>query len=224
MSSKRQQLDLSWIGKENAVASTPDIQPMFEAFYLESMLFNSRSALTSFQQLSDMLAEGHWAAGDSQTDNRWNEMLDALQNAISKSAALARCFWPVRDGKSGEHKRRGSQLRQAFAVADESPLRGKNLRDSLEHFDERLDRYLASGIVGHVLPSYVGYAPANRDIPLHVFRAYYVDTGVFEILGEQYQIPPLVDEILRLHAILERCIDDEGRLPKSGSNTDTITQ
>lgn len=221
---KKQKLDLAWIDKENAFDSTPDIQPMFEAFYLESMLFNSRSALTSFQQLSDMLAEGHWATGDSQIDNICYEMLDALQNAVSKSAALARYFWPVKDGKSGEHKRRGSQLRQTFAVTDESPLRGKNLRDALEHFDERLDRYLASGIVGHILPSYVGHAPANRDIPLHVFRAYYVDTGVFEILGEQYQIPPLADEILRLHAILERCIDDDGRLPKSGSNTDTITQ
>lgn len=205
-------------------APTSVIQPMFEAFYLESMLFNSRSALTSFQQLSDMLAEGHWAADDSQTDNRWVEMLDALQNAVSRSAALARYFWPVRDGKSGEHKRRGSQLRQVFAVTEESPLRGKNLRDSLEHFDERLDRYLASGIVGHILPNYVGHAPASRDIPLHVFRAYYVDTGVFETLGEQYQILPLADEILRLHAILERSVDEGGHLPKSGSNTDMITQ
>lgn len=205
-------------------APTSVIQPMFEAFYLESMLFNSRSALTSFQQLSDMLAEGHWAADDSQTDNRWVEMLDALQNAVSRSAALARYFWPVRDGKSGEHKRRGSQLRQVFAVTEESPLRGKNLRDSLEHFDERLDRYLAPGIVGHILPNYVGHTPASRDIPLHVFRAYYVDTGVFETLGEQYQILPLADEILRLHAILEQSVDEGGHLPKSGSNTDMITQ
>lgn len=221
---KKQKLDLAWIGKENAFAPTPAIQPMFEAFYLESMLFNSRSALASFQRISDLLADKHWSANDSQADNRWEDILDALQSAVTRGAALARYFWPVKDGKSGEHKRRGGRLRQAFAMTEESPLRDKNLRDCLEHFDERLDRYLASGIVGQLLPSYVGYAPAHSDIPLHVFRAYYVDTGIFEILGERYRIPPLADEILRLHEILERCVDDGCRLPESGSDTDTITQ
>lgn len=221
---RKPKLDHTTMGKENASASTPAIQPMCEVFYLESMLFNSRSALTSFQRISDLLAAGQWATDDSETESHWDEMLDALQNAVSRGAALARYLWPVRDGKSDEHKRRGSLLRQAFAVNEESSLRRKNLRDTLEHFDERLDRYLASGIAGHILPSYVGYAPANRDIPLHVFRAYYVNTGVFEILGEQYQIPPLADEILRLHTVLERCVDEGGRLPKSESITEMMTQ
>lgn len=185
----KQKLDLARLDKESTHTALLAIQPMFETFYLESMLFNSQSALASFQRISDLLAAGLWAADDAETENHWDEMLDALQNAVSRSAALARYFWPVRDGKADEHRRRGSMLRQAFSVTQASPLRGKHLRDALEHFDERLDRYLASGVVGHIVPSYVGSAPTNRDVPLHVFRAYYVDTGVFEILGEQYQIP-----------------------------------
>jgi hypothetical protein len=69
-----------------------------------------------------------------------------------QAGALSRYFWPVRKG----HEWRGAQLRSAFGISDDSPLRSRDLRNSIEHFDERLDLFLDGGVTGHVLPEYVG--------------------------------------------------------------------
>jgi hypothetical protein len=37
------------------------------------------------------------------------------------------------------------------------------------------------------------------EVPSHIFRAYYVDLGVFEMLGRRYEIEPLADEVVRVH-------------------------
>ena len=101
-------------------------------------------------------------------------------------------------------------------MTDESPLKDRELRNCIEHFDERLDHYLSKLIIGHIIPSYVGEAPEKCEVPQHIFRAYYSDIGTFVILGARYKIQPIVDEIFRLDRILRLCITDGCRLPRGG--------
>lgn len=77
-------------------------------------------------------------------------------------------------------------------------LRSRDLRNAIEHFDEKLDQYLADGIVGNIFPQYLGPLPRRDGVPSHIFRAYYTDIALFELLGKQYQIKPVADEIERL--------------------------
>lgn len=193
------------------------ILPFYEVFYIDSMLFNTHSAVVSWQKVSEclQLLEDN-GNGNAQTDCTTEEILNSLQNLIAKGAALSRYFWPAREGKNKEHKKRAEQLCRAFSVTKESPLKNRELRDSMEHFDERLDRYLSKLIIGHIVPRYVGNAQKIGEEPQHVFRAYYTDIGMFVILGAQYKIQPIADEILRLHRILGQCITDGQRLPRSG--------
>ncbi len=87
------------------------------------------------------------------------------------------------------------------------------MRNAIEHFDERLDVYLSGHVVGHILPHYVGRTPSqDAGVPLHLFRAYFVDRGVFSLLGEQYEMQPMVDEIGRIHDLLVACAEAGGRL------------
>lgn len=65
----------------------------------------------------------------------------------------------------------------------------------MEHFDERLDHYLPKLIIGHIIPSYVGPAPEQFEVPQHVLRAYFIDIDTVAILGTRYTIQPIVDEI-----------------------------
>lgn len=58
----------------------------------------------------------------------------------------------------------------------------------MEHFDEKLDDYLRDGIAGDLLSEYVGPLPVPDGVPLHLFRAYYLDAGLFEMLGKRYEI------------------------------------
>lgn len=189
------------------------IQAPYEAFYVHAMLFSTRSAMSSIESVTTMLSdisEGRRGEKGSETD--MDQILNQLQNVIAQGAALSRYFWPVRK----EHDARGSQLRKAIEVTDDSALKVRSLRDAIEHFDERLDIYLcADSVAGVVMPQYVGNSIEAGPIPNHFFRAYFVDTGVFQLLDENYEIPPIADEISRVHESLKTSLQSGGRLPQS---------
>ena len=179
--------------------ATDGIWPPYEAFYIEAMLSNTCSAVASLELLSEAIDRLEQDTSDDPLCNLdVNGLLNELQNFILQAAAISRYFWPARTG----HEARAGHLREVLGVGDDNPLRNRDLRNDIEHFDEKLDAYLADGIVGHILPEYVGPLPENNGVPTHMFKAYYLDAGVFEMLGNRYQIQPIADEILRLHNLL----------------------
>lgn len=189
------------------------IWPPFEAFYIESMLFNTSSARDSLEIVASVIQRLHEREEEypyAGVDTR--ELLNQLQNFVLHAGAISKYFWPIRKG----HEERGDQLRMAFHVSDQSPLKSRALRDAMEHFDEKLDRYLGKGIVGYVLPEYFGPKPSDAGVPEHLFRAYFVDTGEFQLLGESFEVPPLVDEMKRVHERLEELSSNGGRLRPIG--------
>jgi hypothetical protein len=85
----------------------------------------------------------------------------------------------------------------------------------MEHYDEYLDDYFSKQrMVGHIIPDYVGAEPGKEEVPYHLFRAYFVDTGRVAILGVRFELQPLVDEIFRLHRILQKCDETGSRFPR----------
>jgi hypothetical protein len=184
------------------------ISPSHEALYIESMLFNCLSAMSSIHEVADTV-EAAESGTISLEDIDEDAFLNHLQNVVVQGAALSRYFFPVGKG----HEARGIQLRAALAVTEASALWSRDLRNSIEHFDERLDDYLSEGPVGHIYPRYVGPALESDGVPRHLFRAYFIDRGIFSLLGKEYQIPPLVDEIGRIGRLLDTCARSGGRLP-----------
>ncbi len=173
-----------------------EIWPPYESFYIHAMLFNARSAVASIQRINTSLEQiSRDELGDTFAHLDKRSMLCELQNIVLQAATLSRYFWPVRQG----HEARARQLRAAFDVTDDNPLKARDLRNEIEHFDERLDAYLHGGIAGHIFPEFVGPLPQNDDVPTHIFRAYYVDAGLFEMLGKRYEIEPLAHEMLRMY-------------------------
>jgi hypothetical protein len=185
-----------------------------EAFYLQSMLFNSRSAVRSIGRLNDVF-DGLPAEPSAEDIERLpaRQILDELQNLVLQGAAISRYFWPVR--KDQMHILRSEALRQAFAITEASPLFSRDLRNALEHFDERLDRYLTAGVVGYVFPEFVGPKPVEDGVPGHFFRAYFVDRAVFRLLGEEFLIEPLAKEVLSIHDMLVAMDANGGRLRRN---------
>jgi hypothetical protein len=184
------------------------IWPPCEVFYIHSMLFNTQSAARSIEVLGTVmsyLAESETPDPLAAVDTE--DVLNHLQNIVVQGAALSRYFWPVRKA----HESRGEFLRQALGITDQNPLKSRELRNAMEHFDEKLDEYLASGIVGNVFPHYFGPLPKDDGVPRHIFRAYYVDVGQFEMLGNRYQIGPIANELLRLDEALTKYDREGGR-------------
>ena len=185
------------------------IWPPFQVFYIQSMLFNSSSAIRSIARLESIfnkLPEQITEEDISRLPTK--AILDELQNMVLQSASLSRYFWPVRKG----HEARAKRLRDAFAMDDNSPLFNRDLRNALEHFDERLDHYIAAGIVGYVFPEYVGAKPEDDGVSGHFFRAYFPDTGEFRLLNEEFKIQPLSDELLFVHHHLTTLDQNGGML------------
>jgi hypothetical protein len=135
-------------------------------------------------------------------------ILDEMQNLLIQATAVSRYFWPARVS----HEWSGAQLRSAFGVSDENPLRSRELRNSIEHFDERLDLFLEDDVTGHVLPEYVGPFEGATEVPVKLFRAYYVDKGIFDLLGQRFDVQPIAQAILAVHQQLADMEMTGGRL------------
>jgi len=184
----------------------------FETFYIQAMLFNCQSALQSIARISSVFEK---LPQDVKEEHLLSlpvhAILNELQNVVIQGAALSRYFWPVRKG----HEDRGRQLRQALAIGDDSPLHDRNLRNAIEHFDEKLDVYLSSGLVGYIFPEFVAPRPRPRKdgVPDHFFRAYFIDCGVFQLLDGEYEIEPIALEIHRISAALKDADENGSRLP-----------
>lgn len=193
------------------------IWPPFQAFYIQSMLFNSTSAVRSIARLESIFSKlPEQVTQDDILRLPTKAVLNELQNMVLQSAALSRYFWPVRKG----HGARGKRLREAFAMTESSPLWNRDLRNALEHFDERLDNYLTVGVVGYVFPEYVGAKPEDGGVPGHFFRAYFADTGEFRLLNEEFKMQPLADELLFIHQHLTTLDRNGGMLRNADRETE----
>ena len=193
----------------------PDgIWPPHEAFYLESMLQCTTAALRAADDVRHALNTGSEHAPSSA---EWQEcaltIVDGVQALVGQAAAISRYFWPARPKES--HLSRAERLRAGLGVCNDSPLRNRELRNLLEHFDERLDEFCRRLLAGAILPTYVGPMHVEPEVPTHFFRAYYTDIGVFEILGERFEIQPFVDELHAVHGRLLQCAQAGGRIPKA---------
>ncbi|WP_439545674.1 hypothetical protein [Sandarakinorhabdus sp.] len=171
----------------------------YQAFYIESMRFHTSSALKSLKLLQAIMTifqeEGEVVA---EYEGRF---LESIHNIIHQAGCLSRYFFPSRDSKL--HKERASYLRSYLEVTEESPLADRRLRDAMEHFDERLDRYLESGIVGHVLPKVVVAVYDDPEVPVHIFRGFVLDVGKFCLLNEWFEIESIIRELVRIASRLE---------------------
>lgn len=190
-----------------------EIFPPFEAFYITSLLFCTESALSSAAAVINLLNEHN----DGKFDFAPQPPLDQLQNVANQGAAISRFFWP----SDARYQKRGDALRKAFQVSQSSPLRRRTLRNMVEHFDEYLDDFLKGCGAGQFVPDYFGPKPPEERGPVQFFRAFFTNTGEFEILGEVFELQPVVDEIGRIHNLLVDCIEGGSRFPH-GDQSDTV--
>jgi len=134
------------------------IFPPFETFYILSLLSCTESALISAEWVSRFLPE--YVKRPEKFPPQ--SVLNHLQNIALQGAAISRFFWPV----GNKYQRRGAFLRERFKLDDSSPLRSRELRNRMEHYDEYLDDYFATErMVGHILPDYVGPEPVEEECP-----------------------------------------------------------
>ena len=91
----------------------------------------------------------------------------------------------------------GATLRQLLGVEDDSPIRAKALRNSIQHFDERLDavtmdppRIILRGNIGPI--DMISGIQGLEDMHLHHFNP---ADGRYTVLGDSVSIPDVSEEL-----------------------------
>lgn len=186
------------------------IAPMFEIFYIESMKANSTMIMNSMKVVESFYKEIELLGLDELKQEKCaisqDLILDNLHNIVLNCAALSRYFWSY---KSEQTKIRSEFLRMKFDLDDNSPLRIRTLRNTIEHFDENLDKFIGRTFSGYVFPKYVGFSFEDNH-NAHFFKAFYIDTVTYEILGKKFEIGAMLREATRVHTMLEMFSDNGG--------------
>lgn len=159
------------------------------------MLSITNTAKADIYVLDDLIKK--WDKEGPQNDFL---IIDLIQNIIRNAALISKFLWPSE--KKSYYTKRGESLRNILEITEPNVLQDKNVRNSLEHFDEKLDDYLFKCVAGNIMLSYVGSRPAN-EIIYHFFRAYYIYECVFKILDKEIDINPIIDELMMINDKLE---------------------
>ncbi len=165
------------------------IHPPYEAFYLEALVYAAGRAVAAFDRY------------DAATKDNSDEaaIVANVHEALTHAAAVSRFFWPPRT-KGSIPPARAAKLRQAFNVDESSPLHERDLRNTLEHFDERLDEFLLQDVAGCVFPGpMVGSADLADEELGHIFRLVDPTAETFVLLGKKYPFGPLRNAVSRLY-------------------------
>jgi hypothetical protein len=169
------------------VTECDGIQPMYVAFYIEAIYYAAERAEAAFARFVDCAT----------TRKSASEIVSSVHEALGHTAALSRFFFPVE--KKALPKARGARLRQLFAVSNNSALQDRDLRNALEHFDERLDEYLLGDIAGYIFPGpMVEDADLADDTLGHIFRLVDPHTKSFVLFGKKYPFSPMRNEVERI--------------------------
>ena len=157
-------------------------------FYEVSVEEEARLAVNSFMAFGDCISDKAHEA----------EAAAFLHDALTHCAAISRYFWPPRSaGKF--RKQRSEILRKRYAVTEQSPLFDRELRNALEHFDDRLDEWILNGPVGPIIASPIlGDHQIVDDGFGHVFKLIDPENEVYVVLGKKFEFGPLGREVARI--------------------------
>ena len=180
------------------------ILPYHEIFYIRSLRFSAGRALTAFERYAEALAA-------PRSEPRTEALVFGLYEAIGHCAAASRYFWPTSEEKLPVA--RATRLRKAFHLNDDDPLyRVRLVRNGVEHFDERLDRFCAKDPVGTIFDLVVDSEDLMDEQVTHVLRLVDPAAQVVVLFGKKYCFAGLQASIEKIQKAADEMDRAGGRL------------
>jgi hypothetical protein len=121
-----------------------------------------------------------------------------IQAILTAAAALSRFFWPRRGTKRPAP--RHEELREEFGLTGESILADRTVRDSFEHFDERIDRFLTGDEARFRASLIIGKRESWDGDGMVLVRLFDPESREVYILGEVIRLDVLADAVSHLAA------------------------
>lgn len=164
-----------------------------------------RTLLLVFQQQVKLQCEAVLVAGDQMQDAlnrdvdhrfpRTSHLWVAIQSLLGAAGNISKALW----GASGKRAKERAALRASIEVDDSSPFHEVDMRNHLEHFDERLDRWWETSesrnlIDIGIVPPGVIRGTSDSDM----FRILDPTSGEVVFVGERFNLNRLIEEAERL--------------------------
>lgn len=180
-----------------------------KSVYVKEVKSQAVFSINAILYLNEALRGMHVVEGDGNDHKTLHsEVFRQTHSFLTHASNVSRLFWPPRLNKKKDEstedyvkraqftKDRGLKLRELFSLNDQSPLKSRELRDHLEHYDERLDhwsntskrRIICSDTIGP--PNIVSGIEATDSM-----RWFDPTTNSFLFRGESYSLQPIVTEI-----------------------------
>ncbi len=177
-----------------------------ESIYLQEVKTQCNSVLFALEQFNKRIEEVTQPGRFEDRDTPSSEVFRALHSLLTHAANISRLLFPTRTSDRYA-QRRGKRLRVLLGVRDDSPIADRSLRNHLEHYDERLDRWAQNNpgpsksfATDNIHPKDMG----PNVPPDSALRAYLTDSREFYFMGDAYEMVPLVREVRRILEEVEK--------------------
>jgi hypothetical protein len=178
---------------------------MADPFFLEEIDLQCEFAIRCFGEIATRIENG----------NRDKVLLAFCHMLLVFAGNVAKILFPLPRAPK-ERQQRAERLRAALQVDGSSPLSSVEARNYLEHFDERMDRFIGSteGVLVHRLVA-AEEAPEieienERKLPASYLQFLNTTTLEFVLFDRRVELKPLYDELLRLQ---QNAREAEGKWP-----------
>jgi hypothetical protein len=120
-------------------------------------------------------------------------IFNAIRMGLHFAANVSRVFWPA----SAAAKARCAHLRHLTGLSKKHPLGDRELRNHVEHFDERIDLWIASGPRPYLHYELVVYP--DMPVSSHTLDAccfiYFVATNEVRLFGQTFSLSDLRKQV-----------------------------
>jgi len=151
--------------------------------HIDAMQFHVHNALFSLERKRNII-ETNRDSLDS-LDCQLS-LLNEQLNILTQAATISRYLWPSRS----KHTERGKKLREILDISDKDPLADRELRNAVEHYDEKLDIFLDGNQSTKFLAAFYGFRGALPEDAV-ILKGFIVDEDEFWILDKKYKFSPI---------------------------------
>ncbi|WKX02058.1 hypothetical protein Q3O43_29735 (plasmid) [Rhodococcus aetherivorans] len=118
--------------------------------YLHEIVMFGRISERAITQLEAVLVMPNTLVSKEAAEEQQTAIAASVQQILYASAMVSKFLWPILDKKKEKEKAfataRGARLRELLGIDTDDrthPLNSREVRDSIEHYDERLDAFVA---------------------------------------------------------------------------------
>lgn len=212
----------------------------FQTVYLREAMTQCEFALNAVRGLNNVLPR---LDSDSASDD-WRlritlhqEVFRSIHSFLTHASNVSRMFWPSPPRqKKGEatsaykarcltvpRVARGAAIRAAANLPEDHLLRNRQLRDHLEHFDERIDIWRSTSVSHNYLQDYIGPQSGIEGFePTDMMRWFDPTTKQMRFRGEEFDLQGLADGITEVHQKCDNAINRIQDRRRSGASSGAV--